>query len=246
MSLKQADFSNIVKQQYLFKLKTKVDIALQMVGIQLLAIVFSLFGASSGGSYSETLSVRAQFYSADLVIAFTMMWGFVLAITITTKQYRYYDFAFVTNRLTSNLANIYYIATMSIVGGITALLSRNLILFISNKFSNVHMFGELLTFKQLLLGIFATTLYIFLISSLGYLIGALIQVSKVFIVVIPALIIGSIYLSQSFQTMPIIWKIFLFFSAEKSFILFTFKCVVTTALLFIVSILIFNRMEVRN
>ena len=79
------------------------------------------------GMGGANLSVDVKYYSADLVIVFTMLWSFVTAITITTKPFRNHDFTFVSNRLSSSLSNILFLLTTSFIGSITALFSGNLV-----------------------------------------------------------------------------------------------------------------------
>ena len=107
----QLIWQKTVKKQYFFKLKANIDAFSSLVWIQLLAHLFSLGGVASMGMGGTNLSVDVKYYSADLVIGFTMLWAFVTAITITTKPYRNHDFTFVTNRLSSSLSNILFLLT---------------------------------------------------------------------------------------------------------------------------------------
>jgi len=246
MSLTTANTAEIVKKQYFFKLKANIDAFSSLLGIQLLAILFSLGGVGSMGSHSNGLSVAVKYYSADVVIAFTMLWGFVTAITITTKPYRHNDFTFVTNRVTSSISNMIFLLTTSIIGGITAMLAKNLTVVIASTFFQSELYGPVFQVKEFLIGLFVSILYIFLISSLGYLIGTLVQVNKALTLLLPVLIIGSIFLDGIMSNEPTIMYIFQFYFMEVSLIIFAIKAIVTTVLLFIPSIAILNRLEVRK
>ena len=79
------------------------------------------------GVGGANLNIEVKYYSADLVIIFTMLWSFITAITIHTKPYRNHDFTFVTNRMSSSLSNILFLLTASIIGSITAVLAGNLV-----------------------------------------------------------------------------------------------------------------------
>lgn len=246
MSLKTVHPLQIIKKQYDFKLRANIDSLSSLVGIQLLGIIFSLWGVATSGSFSENISISAKYYSADLVIAFTMIWGFTTAITITTKPHRYQDFIFVTNRLTSNVANICFLVTASVIGGVTAILSKRLLILVATFFFDLVLYGTPFLFKQFLLGIIATILYILFASALGYLIGVLVQVSRLFVFIIPALFVGSLFLSEALQRDPIVMEMMQFYFLESSFFLFLIKTVLTAVLLFIASIMILNRMEVKK
>jgi hypothetical protein len=99
---------------------------------------------------------------------------------------------------------------------------------------------------ELILGILAASLYIFMASSVGYLFGTLAQVSKSFIIVIPVLIIGLLFLDGSLNPKPVVQEIYQFYFLETSFLLFLLKIMLTTATLFGASSILFNRMGVRQ
>ncbi|WP_151536788.1 hypothetical protein [Cytobacillus depressus] len=246
MSLTAANLSEVVKKQYFFKLKANIDAFSALVGIQLLAILFSMGGANSFQSYSGQIDIRVGYFSADVVIAFSMIWALVTGITITTRPYRNQDFTFVTNRLSSNLANILFLFSASIIGGVTAMLARSLPLAIRYMFFDVPNYILPMTTLEFLLGTGAAVLYLFCISAIGYFIGSLVQISKLFVVIIPALLIGMLFLNFLVGTEPYLVYVYQFYIMESSIGLFIFKMAITTALFFIASIGILNRMEVRR
>lgn len=246
MSLRVVNLSEVVKKQYLFKLKTNIDSISALIGIQLLAILFSMGGANSFGTSSDRLFIKVSYFSADVIIAFSMIWAFVTAITITTKPYRNQDFTFVTNRLSSSLANIIFLFTASGVGGITAMLARNIPLTLRYLFYGEPFYSLPITMIDILLGIGVTILYLFGVSAIGYFIGSLVQMSKLFIVVIPVLFIGTIFLNAVMNSEPFLFHVYQFYLMESSIGLFILKIAVTAFLFFIASIGILNRMEVRR
>ena len=246
MSLTTINLAETVKKQFVFKLKANIDVFSSLVGIQLLAILFSLNGVASMGMGGTNLSVDVKYYSADLVIIFTMLWSFITAITITTKPYRNHDFTFVSNRLSSSLSNILFLLTASFIGSITATLAGNLVkLLVSILFKQelFHFYNGSLEF---VLGIGVTIIYVFFLSSIGYLIGTLVQVSKGFIILIPVVFLGTIFLAASMHTEPLLIQIFQFYVLESSLLLFILKTLLTTVLFFIAAISLLNRMEVRR
>lgn len=246
MSFSTANLFQIVKKQYLFKLQANIDVISSLIGIQLLAMLFSLSGVGSSGFGSEGLSINVKYFSADIVIAFTMIWGFVTALTITTKPYRYNDFTFVTNRLTSNLSNICFLFSISVLGSVTAMLGKYLILLVTAIKFTLPIYGSMFILKEFLLGTTITILYVFLTSALGYFIGGLVQVNKLFIIVLPALAIGSLFIDAGLQRDPMIFNALKFYFLESSIGLFVIKALLTSACLFIASIIMLNRMEVRK
>lgn len=247
MSLTKVNLAETVKKQYKFKLKAYIDVFSSLVWIQLLAILFSLGGVASMGGGGVDLNINVKYYSADLVVVFTMLWSFVTAITIMTKPYRNHDFSFVTNRLSSSLANIFFLLTTSIMGSITAVLSGNIVQVLVTVLFKQQSFHTNMVSQELLLGIPITVLYVFLISSIGYFIGALVQISKGFIILIPVLIIGSVSLDAFLQKKnPSIINIFQFYVMESNLSLFIVKTLMTISVFFIAAIILLNRMEVRK
>jgi len=249
MSLLTVNTAEIVKKQFLFKLKANIDAFSSLVWIQLLAILFSLGGVASQGSHSDGLSISIKYFSSDVVIAFTMIWGLVTAITITTRPYRYFDFSFVTNRITSSLSNIIYLFTASVLGGVTAMLAKGLLIIIGYLFLDFQLldfYSQSFHVRDFMIGTIAAVLYIFFISSIGYFIGTLVQVSRLFIVGIPVLFIGSMFLDGMMQREPMAMKTLQFYFMETSLFIFIVKVFISTALFFAASISMLNRMEVRK
>ncbi|MHC0039486.1 hypothetical protein [Pseudoneobacillus sp. C159] len=246
MSLTRVNLAEVIKKQYLFKLKANIDAFSSLIGIQLIGILFSFAGVGSMGGSSEYLSINVKYYSSDLVIGFTMVWAFMSAITITTKPYRHHDFTFVTNRVSSNLSNALFLATASIIGGLTAMLSGKLITVLSHLFFSLEIIGGRISVGDFLIGIVVATSYIFLAGSIGYFIGALVQVHKIFILLIVSFVFGLMFLETFIQKDSFINGAFQFYFGEPVLIVFLLKVLLTSALLFLASIRIFNRMEVRR
>lgn len=246
MSLTTANVNEVVKKQYVFKLKANIDAFSSLVGIQALGILFSIGGLGTYGMSSNHFTITTKSLSADLVIVFTILWAFMTAITLTTRPYRNQDFTFVTNRLSSSLSNVLFLVSASILGGITAVMSSFLI-----QVGGYFLFGQSLysagiVAGELIVEIFATILYILCASSIGYLFGALAQVSKIFIFLIPVLLVGILFVDFTINPDPFITNIYQFFFKESSFVLFLIKAFMTTGILFCASISLLNRMEVRR
>ncbi|WP_404450963.1 hypothetical protein LG329_11515 [Virgibacillus necropolis] len=250
MSLTTISTGNLVRKQFQYKMKAYIGVFSSLMVLQILAILFSLGGSGgSGGSGSHGISINVRYYSASIVVVFTMLWAFISAILITTKAYREDDFTFVTNRVTANLSNIVFLGTASIIGGVTAVLSGYLLKVVmyyvpdSGQFIGISSGPSPL---ELLFGLFATILFVFMFSSLGYLVGTLVQLHKIFVVVLPVVFFGYItFGEQRIGIHPLI-QLGEFYFQETSFPLFLSKAVITIAILFTGSVLLSNRMEVRR
>jgi hypothetical protein len=191
-------------------------------------------------------SIQVQYFTGDIVVVFTFIWSFVTAITITIKPYRHHDFTFVTNRLSSSLSNILFLLCANLIGGVTSILSGNIISLLKYLFFDTQLYHIHSGVLESLGGIAMTFLYLCMLSALGYFIGALIQIHKIFAVFIPLLFIGLIMISGSMQGIPFTIHLYQFYVKETSVFLFMIKSVVTTLLLLLPSISILNRLEVRR
>lgn len=252
MFFMKPSLSNVVFKQYNYKLKAYYSVFSTLIIIQLLALLFSLgsVGMSSTGFSNATVTV--SIYSADIVVVFTFLWAFIIAILMTTKAYRNDDFTFITNRLSHNLANFLFIVTASMIGGITAILSRYVLQVVKYYSSSLHFTKSNINFSELLqflIGISATSLYVLLFSALGYLIGTIVQRNKLFAFLIPTAFIG-LYILGITQPdnapIRLIQTMFQFVFFETSFPLFLLKVFGLTALMFASSIALSNRLEVGN
>ena len=247
MSLTKTNLAETVKKQFVFKLKANIDSFSSVVFIQLLAIVLSSFsGVASSGMSSEDIQINVNYYSADLIIPFTFIWAFTTAITITTRSYRNHDFTFISNRLSSSLSNILFLAAAAILGSITALLAGNLLKLLMYLRLESLVFSGTTSISDFLIGICVTFLYVFLFSAVGYFIGTLVQLNKVFSVLIPVLIFGSLFFGSFILGFPFLTDLFQFYGKESVLSIFIMKALVTAAVFFIASTSIWNQLEVRR
>ncbi|VEF49828.1 Uncharacterised protein [Bacillus freudenreichii] len=249
MSLIEMSLSDVVKRQYEFKVRAFLGVFSSLVGIQLISLLFSLGGVSSVGTgTSSGMSINISYYSADMIVVFTMLWIFITSILITTKAVRYDDFTFVANRLSSNLANILFLLTASAVGGAAAVFAGFLLKIVTFLMGNVQ-FGMGNSFMEapaeFFIAVSASILYMILFSAAGYLTGIIVQVNKIFIFVLPALITGFV-VYVGIRNEELAKSIFNFIFAESSLWLFAVKTIIISTLFFAGALILSNRMEVRK
>jgi len=247
MSLTQVKEIDIVKKQYVFKLKAYYGIYSTLILIQLVAVLFSfLGGTSSFGGGNGNLNIEGISYSGNFVIMLTLIWAFTSAIILTTRAYRYDDFSFITNRLTSHLSNILFILTICFLGGFFAILSGFLIkdfIYLKSHFHFIEN-DRYLEFPGVFsASIIGTSLYNMLFCAAGYLTGTLVQLHKIFIILIPGVFFGLTFLSPRGV---LFIKLVEPFYNESSLWLFALKVMITSAIVFAICIGISNRMEVRR
>lgn len=246
MSFVTMSLAETVKKQYFFKLKANLDSFSALIWIQLMGMLLSFSTMGSMGFESNGISVNVHYYTSDVVIVFTMIWSFITAITITTKPYRYHDFTFITNRLSSSLSNILFLASANLFGALAAIMSHNLLQMIWLISNEENFYSLQAGVAEHAFGIVIAFLYFMLFSAAGYFVGTLVQVSKAFIVILSALVIGSIFFSFFTGIEPALVSLYQFYFQESSMLLFFLKILLYCAALFAASISILNRLEVRK
>ncbi|MEH7177018.1 hypothetical protein [Neobacillus vireti] len=245
MSLSKISMFDIVKKQYIYKLRAYIQVFMSLVFIQMLGILFSFNGVGMSGGGSNTLGVNVHFYSADIVIAFTIVWAIISAILITTQAYRNDDFVFITNRKSSNFSNMLFLLTASIIGGITAIMSTYVMKVLMYVLERAEYLSSPIAASEMIIGFGATILYVLLGTAIGYFIGTLVQLNRLFVVLVPGVFIGMIVLGAGSMDGGFFQDMIKFIFMESSFALFFIKIVILVTLLFSSSMLLSNRLEVR-
>ena len=243
MSSKEVNLLSISLKQYLYKLKAHTGLLNRLIITQMLALFFSLAGGSGMMSSSNgELSVSLKTYSANTIIVFSFLWIVIVAILLTTKQYKKVEIPLVANRITGNLSDIGLLMTASVYAGITSSLAGVLvraIMYLTSDRSKIVIDGFFLTFSDLLLGIVVAILWMLLISALGYFIGIVAQINLAFVILISVTIFGTLRVYTNFYLF-----VFKYFLAEVSLPLFALKVISLTVVLFGASLFLSNRMEV--
>ncbi|WP_456272520.1 hypothetical protein [Bacillus sp. AK031] len=247
MFLTEVSMWDVAKKQFFFKWKTYRGVFSSLMVLQVIGILFSLNGDGMSGGGSGYFDFSLHVFSGNILFAFVMIWGFISAIIITTRAYRYDDFTFVTNWMTSHLSNLLFLLAASFIGGITVLLCNHVVWLIVYFTQGKEFIIAPMAFQEFVLGIAAITLYILMFAALGYLAGMLVQYSKVFIIVLPVLIFGALFTEGIYSGYPtLLPTLFEFFMQENSFGQFTIKVVLTSGAAYAAAILLSHRMEVER
>lgn len=246
MYLTEVSSWEVVKKQYQYKLRAYIGVFSSLVVLQFISIFFSLNGSGMSGGGSQTFEYSVNYYSGDIILVFMMIWAFMTAIIITTRAYRYDDFSFVTNRVTSHFSNILFLLSVSVLAGITVFLSSHLFRLVAVFVMDIDsvMISQL-TVTETLKGFCATVLYVSLFGSIGYFVGVLIQINRLFSFILPVTIIGVLFTESMNENPTMILTIVKFFGDETLLSVFTLKVMLVSIFFYGISILISNRMEVR-
>ncbi len=235
------------RKQYIFKLKAYMDSYTALVGIQMLGILFSLGGVGSMGMGGNGLDLTFRVFSSDIIFAFTIIWAFTTAITLTTRPYRNQEFTFVGNRLSGSLANILFLLTVSCAAGILSVLSGGLLNVLAALVYDTQVYNMMMSdYADMFGGLLVAVFYIALASALGYLVGSLVQVHKIFIVILLGLFLGLLVQEPYNNGNSYMIDLIAFFGKEELLPLFMIKVVASGAVLFSAATAILNRMEARR
>lgn len=244
MYLTEPSLKRVIWNQYLFKMTALPGLFTSLILTQLAAFALSLDGTGGTSIGFDTITVRITHFSGDLIFYFTLMWAYIAGIMLTIRQYRNADFFFVTNRWTQHLSTIALLLTASLYAGIvTPLLGNLLRLVIYWSHPDNVMTAIAPRPGELLLNLLITTWYAALLSCFGYLTGMLAQLNRVFIILIPALIIGSVYAQDSGGILTAAIR---FYAAETSILLLSVKAALTLAIVYPFTMLITSSLEVRR
>ena len=248
MSLTETSLFEAVRNQYLYKLKSRLGLFVAMAGTQVLALLFSFGGVSNFGMGSQYLDVSVRYYSSNIVIWFTLLWIAIIANKVTARDDQNIDFTFVSNRLSGNLSNAAFLVTAAFIGGITAILSGFLLrIMLYFKGSSYLLSQNFIAAPDVVFsGMAVTVLYLLLFGSLGYFCGVLARLSKVFSVLLAGLSFGVIGIAGSSPpVLAALERVYDFFRGESSLALLALKVLITMALLYASSFMLSNRLEVR-
>lgn len=247
MYLTEPKFVDIVRQQFRFKMNTNASAFTKLILLQFVFLFINNSRQVSPGS--NTIQIYEQIFSNDIVVGTTWLWAFFLGYLLTSTAQRNGSFTFVTNRLSYHIANFLFMLTASIIGGITAVLMGSVV-----KLYALLQFGEIVIstpgliespsdfFIQLATAITYTMLFF----MMGYSIGTLFQLNRIFILLF---IVGWIVLkftSSIWGGITFIPDIFSFFANEHSITIFLLKVSGTVLGLFAIAATITNRMEVKR
>lgn len=242
MSLTSTSLSSIVLKQFRYKMKAYIGIYLALILVQVLGIFIATLATSLWSISNNLYTITFKSYSSNIVIFLTFIWAFMNAILITTKAYREDDFTFVSTRISYNLANMLFLITISGIGAVTALLSNGIIRLFVYFTADIDVFLTLSSAwgtSHYGVGLITTFLYILLFGMAGYVIGMMIQTSKLFLLLIPVALFTFAYLER-------LEIIFEFYFMEQSFLLFAVKTMATILIGSAFVLVLTNRLEVRR
>jgi hypothetical protein len=244
-NLAHISLSRAFKAQYFFKLKAYSGYFCALVAVQIIGAVFAMGGTMTG--FSSTYSYH--YFSGLIVVLFSEFWVLVVAVLLCAKQSKNESFALPCNRLSDALADIAYLLTGCLLGGVTSALAcvalripvylQSSGILLENGF--IPDFGVFCTILA------STALYMLFFSAIGYFCGTLVRFHTLFVLVIPTLAAGAIILEcnspKSKTFFRICWNSII---NEPSLALFATRVFVLSTLMLAISLALSGFVEVKK
>lgn len=242
-------FISLSIKKYLMKLRSYSNYFCGLILAQVLAATMLLSGSSTMGMGIANLNITLHTYSAQITLIFSVVWALIIAILITSRVNKDASFSFPGNRLTDCLSDVAYIVTGCLFGGIATALfgaALRMEIFLAHS-GSVLAHGFYPVFTDLCTIAAATSLYMLLISAAGYFAGTLFRISKVFIIIVSAILIFAFFIVSNYVDTTPFWNIIVkLLFEESSLALFAISVVFISAVLYGLSVVIANHMEVRK
>lgn len=250
MFLTEISLVEITKKQYFYKLKAYLNIFYSLMAAQILALLFSFSGVGGMGSNVNNVSFFLHKYSTDIIIIFSIIWIFMISMTYTMNSYRNNDFTFISNRMSSNLSNICFLSTVGIITGLsTSLFSflLRVIIFLQHGSGSLINENFFINPLDIIVSFLAATFYMLIFIALGYFFGIIFKMNRLFVILVPAIFIASVYFENARGIqIKVLSRFVNIFSHESSLLIFILKAIIFSVVLFILGIWISNRTEVRS
>lgn len=245
MSFVEPRFSNVVKNQFLYKWNSFSGLFMSLIMVQLLGGLLSFNPMASSGFGTDVIHANLSLYSAGFLLALTYVWAAFSGFLITNRAWQNDDYLFVASRTSSTLANTLILSVASFAGGTTAMMWSFVLKIAHIRSDNVITETGTQLFAspdEVAMGVAAASLYTFLCALSGYTAGLLWTKSKLLLAALPFLAVAVSYLFPG----NIVEWLNAFFLSESSFWLFVLKALVTAVILLLAALAVSKRMEVRG
>lgn len=247
MFLNKVSTLQIIRQQYQSKMSVMLaPNLLNLLLIQIIGIGWSFVSMYTTGTGNMLHSMTLKTYTGSATLVLTMLLLVFMALSLSNKSSRHQDFVFTTNRLTSDITNIMILLTFTVIGTIMShfslIIFRMLFYFTADGLLLQGAF--LLTPAELGLNWLLTFSYTVLAMGAVYALNSLFVAYP--LAGIGLLLLFSLSVSTIERYFGTFSQVIEFFSQERCASLLILKLLLTGLGAFILSILMNNRLEVRQ
>lgn len=251
MYLIEPKLSEIVKKQYYFKLHMYRNAFVILIFLQMFFIVL--------GGVEYIFPTNFPMYdfpwvtwissTNDNVLSVTLIWTIIMGFQIPSRKRLNESFTFVTNRFVHHLSNFFLMLTISMIGGLSVVLSGSAIkmfAYLRYEIKMIESPGFITSPSDFFIRVVTCFAYMMLFILTSYAVTSFIQRSQKTIVFFA---IGWIVLSsvtKQWNGPDFLTRMTEFFFNDSNLVLFLIKIVLTVTALFIASVAVTNRLEVKN
>lgn len=246
MSLTHRTIGEVVKQQFLYKLKSNAGVFTVLFVLQIISMVLLNGAAMTSGMESGSFELEWNTISTDGVLGLTFFWSIVFGFLMTTPGQRNAAYIYVATPITENLANFCLFGFASLIAGITTVLSGGFVKLLV-QLQGVSLItetgGPFTEPYEFLTRFLTMVIYSFLIMMFIYTVFIIIQMNR--LLILPFILL---WLAVSQSTTPSTWfeEMINFFYKEHSILLFLCKTGMMAVLLAALSLVVSKRIEVKS
>ncbi|WP_078391041.1 hypothetical protein [Shouchella patagoniensis] len=183
-------FWPVVKQQYFYKLRHNFLFVFFLLFMQLVGLFVSVSPHSDFDYYGG--QVQVYYLSTELVTVLSIITIGIIAVVMTFKAQRYSLTTFVSNTKSQHLSSILYLLTLAIFAGTTAFsasfLQKIYVISFTSAVLDHVLPAHMSSISGFISSLAVSITYMVFVASIGYFVGTLLQVHKVFILLFLALV----------------------------------------------------------
>lgn len=236
MSLSSLTTPQVIWKQVKWKCKAFSQSFITLIGILVVIQLLGWNGSGSSGGGSNQFSVYINYYSLDMIFIITCIWAFIQSLLIQGRIQHQDDYSFVTSRTVSNVSNSIVVTIYSFIATMIAIATLYISTLFYQLFSGIDLIRNELIFNPV--EVIVIFLLILLVAASGFFMGSAFHLSKFLGIGVIVLLVVLLNLTPLGIASVII---FLFNGGD---LLLMLKALVGSILLFGLSTLILNRIEV--
>ncbi|MGE7624755.1 hypothetical protein ACQKMD_17375 [Viridibacillus sp. NPDC096237] len=243
MSLTNKTFVEMLQVQVKFKLHAYLGMVTYLIILQVVGMLLSLVSSSTMSLGSDIVDVNFSIFRTTMVLVLSCFWSFYIGMLMMRHDQRADIMPFVTTRTMSSASDSIVLAIIAIFAGITTMLSNYVVRIIVMLKSNQNIIAMEDVFNApgiFLKNIAAFIVVILCVASVGYFFGMIMQKSKLVMCIISASCFSMLFTELGQEILLSIRQLgmhpILYFAVN----------LLTSAILFILSAMMANNLEVRG
>lgn len=236
MSLNSVTTPQVIWKQVIWKCKAFSQSFITLIGILVVIQLLGWNGSGSSGGGSNQFSVYINYYSLDMIFIITCIWAFIQSLLMQGRIQHQDDYSFVTSRTVSNVSNSIVVTIYSFIATMIAIATLYISTLLYQLFSGIDLIRNGLIINPV--EVIVIFMLILLVAASGFFMGSAFHLSKFTGIGVVVLLVVLLNLTPLGIASVIR---FLFNGGDLLLIL---KALVGSILLFGLSTLILNRIEV--